>query len=314
MKLFMMPQTVPNSPTNGAVAPMVASTPVPLFMSRPAATSSRDQARGDALLDAALVGEVGGQAQLEHGRIDQRRQDAARASQARVAHRRASARSPIAAKALRSRRVADHQLEVLGEPHRPRHQRGEHQADHDPLHEDVGRQEHRPGREIARQVRAADRRGRTGRPTARRRGWLGRRRLLEGGVAGWRRSGGCARRRSVAAGRRDRGCVREGIARRRGHRTGAAGCSCAGGADLVSCARARVCAKARQVSASSASATIPDRRTRPARCLQAQALASCIVVLMIPLGPAPRGTASPCRSLATGLLTCSLRGTQSPIG
>src|SRR5688572_4874941 len=29
MKLFMMPQTVPNSPTNGAVAPMVASRPVP---------------------------------------------------------------------------------------------------------------------------------------------------------------------------------------------------------------------------------------------------------------------------------------------
>ena len=29
MKLFMMPQTVPNSPTKGAVAPIVASTPVP---------------------------------------------------------------------------------------------------------------------------------------------------------------------------------------------------------------------------------------------------------------------------------------------
>ena len=41
MKLFMMPHTVPNRPTKGAVAPMVASTPVPLFMSRPAATSSR---------------------------------------------------------------------------------------------------------------------------------------------------------------------------------------------------------------------------------------------------------------------------------
>src|SRR5262245_31966812 len=29
MKLFMMPQTVPNSPTNGAVAPIVASMPIP---------------------------------------------------------------------------------------------------------------------------------------------------------------------------------------------------------------------------------------------------------------------------------------------
>jgi hypothetical protein len=32
------------------------------------------------------------------------------------------------------------QLEVLGEPHRPRHERGERQADHDGLDEDVGRQ------------------------------------------------------------------------------------------------------------------------------------------------------------------------------
>ena len=29
IKLFMMPHTVPNRPTNGAVEPMVASTPVP---------------------------------------------------------------------------------------------------------------------------------------------------------------------------------------------------------------------------------------------------------------------------------------------
>ena len=29
MKLFMMPQTVPNRPTNGAVAPIVASMPIP---------------------------------------------------------------------------------------------------------------------------------------------------------------------------------------------------------------------------------------------------------------------------------------------
>jgi len=35
MKLFMMPHTVPNRPTNGAVAPMVASTPVPRRMRRP---------------------------------------------------------------------------------------------------------------------------------------------------------------------------------------------------------------------------------------------------------------------------------------
>ena len=37
MKEFMMPHTVPNRPMNGAVAPMVASTPVPFSMLRPAA-------------------------------------------------------------------------------------------------------------------------------------------------------------------------------------------------------------------------------------------------------------------------------------
>ena len=41
MKLFMMPQTVPNRPTNGAVAPMVASTLVPRMMRRPQAASIR---------------------------------------------------------------------------------------------------------------------------------------------------------------------------------------------------------------------------------------------------------------------------------
>ena len=41
MKLFMMPQTVPNRPTKGAVAPMVASTPVPRAIFRAKAASMR---------------------------------------------------------------------------------------------------------------------------------------------------------------------------------------------------------------------------------------------------------------------------------
>ena len=41
MKLFMMPQTVPNRPTKGAVAPIVASTPMPRPMRRPADASTR---------------------------------------------------------------------------------------------------------------------------------------------------------------------------------------------------------------------------------------------------------------------------------
>ena len=52
MKLFMMPQTVPKRPTKGAVAPIVASMPVPRFISRPARASMRAIKRGGALLDA----------------------------------------------------------------------------------------------------------------------------------------------------------------------------------------------------------------------------------------------------------------------
>ncbi len=35
IKLFMMPQTVPNRPTNGAVAPIVARMPVASIICRP---------------------------------------------------------------------------------------------------------------------------------------------------------------------------------------------------------------------------------------------------------------------------------------
>src|SRR5258708_22457734 len=41
IKLFMMPQTVPNSPTKGAVAPIVASTLVPRPIVRGVAASKR---------------------------------------------------------------------------------------------------------------------------------------------------------------------------------------------------------------------------------------------------------------------------------
>ena len=41
MNEFMMPQTVPNRPTNGAVEPMVASTPVPRAIFRAIACCTR---------------------------------------------------------------------------------------------------------------------------------------------------------------------------------------------------------------------------------------------------------------------------------
>src|ERR1700716_3269417 len=55
MKLFMMPQTVPNSPTNGDVAPMVASNPMPSLIRRASArtiSAKLDAARS--LMPASL--------------------------------------------------------------------------------------------------------------------------------------------------------------------------------------------------------------------------------------------------------------------
>src|SRR5437879_1038128 len=76
MKLFMMPQTVPNRPTKGAVAPMVARTPVPRRMRRPqagalrsspAATRVRDEGR-EAVTWGPLGAAGGGLALVRHGR------------------------------------------------------------------------------------------------------------------------------------------------------------------------------------------------------------------------------------------------------
>ena len=55
MKLFMMPQTVPNSPTKGDVAPMVASRPMPSRIRRASArtiSAKLDAARS--LMPASL--------------------------------------------------------------------------------------------------------------------------------------------------------------------------------------------------------------------------------------------------------------------
>src|SRR5262245_63630888 len=68
MKLFMMPQTVPNNPTKGAVAPIVASTPVP----RASAVARLDalEPRGDPFLGAFAVGEASRGLQFGRGRVE----------------------------------------------------------------------------------------------------------------------------------------------------------------------------------------------------------------------------------------------------
>ena len=55
MKLFMMPQTVPNSPTKGDVAPMVASRPMPSRIRRASArTISAKLEAARSLMPASL--------------------------------------------------------------------------------------------------------------------------------------------------------------------------------------------------------------------------------------------------------------------
>ena len=94
--------------------------------------------------------------------------------------------------------------------------RGEHQADHDGLHEDVGRHEHRPGRQIARQLalpmtaaRLARRRGAGARCRAatarRRRGCRSLPVRPQPAAMGRQAGGSCRRRRWRALAERDRG-------------------------------------------------------------------------------------------------------------
>jgi hypothetical protein len=64
MKLFMIPQTVPNRPTKGAVAPMVARTPVPRLMRRLQRRLEPFQPGVDALLQTIFVGDPLAQAEF----------------------------------------------------------------------------------------------------------------------------------------------------------------------------------------------------------------------------------------------------------
>ena len=173
-----MPQTVPNRPTKGAVAPMRGQHPRAADHAAAAGRLDALEPRGDALLHAVRRSSasadsrsscVGGCAQAPPPR--RRSRAAARAPRPACAPRRARA-SARPQPAARGRK-----LERLGEPHRPGHQRGEDQPDHHRLHHDVGVEEHAPGRQIARQLerdvgRLRERRG--GRERQQRDGEAGR--------------------------------------------------------------------------------------------------------------------------------------------
>ena len=71
MKLFMMPQTVPNRPTKGAVAPMRGEHAGAAHDAPPVARLDALEARGDPLLDAVLLRGAGGELQLGHRRAEE---------------------------------------------------------------------------------------------------------------------------------------------------------------------------------------------------------------------------------------------------
>ena len=201
MKLFMMPHTVPNRPTKGAVEPMVASTPVPLFMSRAAAASSRASRDATRSLMPSRSAASDGQAQLVRGRRDERRNDAATGAD-RAAAPASDRSSPMAASARAQPAPRHEQFDALGQPDRPGDDRGEGQADHHGLHDDVGGGEHRPWREVARQVHGADHTG--------------------GGIGGGWRAGSTALELE-----RRIGCPAQASARRRSPRPSLRSCSSA---------------------------------------------------------------------------------------
>src|SRR5262249_11698425 len=150
MKLFMMPQTVPNRPTKGAVAPMVASTPVPRRMRRPqlaSMRSSRDAIRSLMPSVSAKPGES--------------------FSSVAAAPRNCATSPLISAKLLDLLErtyagelprccppppLGEKDFDRFGEPHRPGDERGKGKPDQYRLHHRVGVEKHAPGAEVAVQL------------------------------------------------------------------------------------------------------------------------------------------------------------------
>ena len=223
MKLFMMPQTVPNRPTKGEVAPMVASSPMPSRMRRASAREISAKLEAARSLMPLSRGDAGRQPRLAHrgaqGTPTARRSSIASANCASASERDSAIWPERPAQLALHHRQFDH----LGDEDGPGHERGEGKPDHDRFDDHVGRQEHRPWRQIVRHRRwstsaiwrfATGVRRSCGR---RRRGRLqplaGAAELLRGGAA-------CARqpaRMALPRGRRSLGIqIRHRLRRRRG--------------------------------------------------------------------------------------------------
>ena len=154
----MMPQTVPNRPTNGAVEPMVASTPVPRDIRRRRGQFDARQARSHPFLEPLARGvpeRCRRQRDLLARSLHQHRDGAGAAVErgCRLAQRRrpADRRQCLARPQPRAG-----EFDRLDQPHRPGDQRCEGEPQHHRFHHDVGCHEHAHRRQVLRQVEAAE--------------------------------------------------------------------------------------------------------------------------------------------------------------
>jgi hypothetical protein len=143
MKLFMIPQTVPNRPTKGAVAPMVARIPVERIILRPTPASIRsNRAVTRSLMPLMLP------------RSRERRSSPFTAwiNCATVRARVACGPNDRGKRARRGKHFlraikaapCRHEFECLDQPDRPRQHRCQPQTEHHRFHDDVRRHEHTP--------------------------------------------------------------------------------------------------------------------------------------------------------------------------
>src|SRR5262249_49740666 len=145
MNEFMMPHTVPNRPTKGAVAPMVARMPTPREIRRVIAASTRSSRSATRFLKPSSTMPSDS---LASRAVDVINWATASASVDGLGEAAVAFQHP---QAPPGEPLRDAEFDGLGKPDRPGHQRGKCKPDHDHLHHDVGVEEHAPWRQIVRE-------------------------------------------------------------------------------------------------------------------------------------------------------------------
>jgi hypothetical protein len=138
MKLFMMPHTVPNRPTKGAVEPAHVAT---------AGGNQALEAEADALLDAFLLATVDRQAHLFERIVHQQVGQCAFLRCGRAGFLEGAGLFQVGDFNAQTTLGAQ-QLEAFGDPDGPGDDRGDGQADHHGFHDDVGVLVHAPRRQV----------------------------------------------------------------------------------------------------------------------------------------------------------------------